>query len=403
MFHVQEILESHPHWSAVLSIYHKLTAHGYKAFLAGGCVRDALLGLCANDLDFVTDASPDEIEALFEKTVSVGKAFGVIRVLIENTDIEVATFRTDGPYKDGRHPEGIRFSSPEEDAQRRDFTVNALFYDLDSKKILDFVHGKEDLDRKIIRTVGDPKKRFEEDHLRLLRAARFVAQLNFTLEEATFLALKEMSSQVTSVSGERLRDEMYKLLKSKAVNLGLQVMVNSGLMYSLFPFWLKNNTWPGSFAATELWQFLALFVRKAAKTELDQTIELLKLSAKEQRAIEKAWNIWQRPEEFFNMNLGKKIQKLTEEGVFWALSVFYQEKSIWEPQINILFNEWDSWQRALPRPYLNGDDVKGKLVGKDIGACLTLAFEMQLERMLTSREGALEWLRLYLEKRESNG
>lgn len=400
MSQVQEILESHPHWSAVITIYHKLRAHGYKAFLAGGCVRDALLGLCANDLDFVTDAVPDEIESLFEKTVNVGKAFGVIRVLIEGADIEVATFRTDGDYKDGRHPEGVHFSSPQEDAQRRDFTVNALFYDLSSQQVLDYVHGEEDLNKKILRTVGNPEKRFQEDHLRLLRAARFVAQLDFELDSISYEALKNMASMVKTVSGERLRDEMFKLLKAKAVNRGLQVMEDSGLMSCLFPFRLRCKPWQGSFGATELWQLLSLFLRECTKTELEAAIQMLKLSVKEQRAIEKAWSIWQTPEDFFKMNLGKKLQKLSEEGCFWALNVFFQEKSTWESQVHLLFVEWDLWQRRLPRPFLNGDDLKGKLVGKDIGNCLAEAFEMQLERNLINRDQALEWLQKYLQKRK---
>lgn len=415
MSEVHEILQSHPHWSAVISIYHRLQAHGYKAFLAGGCVRDALLGICANDLDFVTDASPDEIEALFEKTVNVGKAFGVIRVLIEGAEIEVATFRTDGDYKDGRHPERVHFSSPQEDAQRRDFTVNALFYDLNSKQVLDYVHGEEDLRNKVLRTVGQAEKRFQEDHLRLLRAARFVAQLDFQLDPTSFKALQEMSSLVKTVSGERLRDEMFKLLKAKAVPRGLQVMEVSGLMACLFPFRLKNNlksnlnnnSWQGSFGATELWQYFALFFREATKADLEVSLQMLRLSVKEQRAIEKCWTVWQQPEEFFNLSVGKKLQKLPEEGILWALNVFLREKSSWAPQIEFLFGEWDRWQRALPRPFLTGEDLKGKLAGKDIGNCLAEAFELQLERKIANREQALEWLQgyllVYLQKREFNG
>lgn len=403
MSQVQEILESHPHWSAVMAIYHRLHAHGYKAFLAGGCVRDALLGLCANDLDFVTDAVPEEIEALFERTVNVGKAFGVIRVLVEGVEIEVATFRTDGDYKDGRHPELIHFSSPQEDAQRRDFTVNALFYDLNSQQVLDYVHGEEDLRNQVLKTVGEPEKRYQEDHLRLLRAARFVAQLDFSLDSESFNALKRMAFLVKTVSGERLRDEMFKLLKAKSVSRGLQIMEDSGLMQILFPFRLRDNSWKGSFGATEPWQFLALFFRESTQSELDLAIQMLRLSVKEQRAIEKAWFVWQKPEDFFNLNLGKKLQKLPEEGCFWALRVFLGEKSLWMAEIEHLFREWDLWQRVLPRPLLSGDDIKGKLVGKDIGNCLAEAFEMQLERKFFNRDQALEWLQSYLAKRENNG
>lgn len=401
MSQVQEILRSHPHWPAVVSIYHKLQGRGYRAFLAGGCVRDALLGISANDLDLVTDAIPDEIEALFERTVNVGKVFGVIRVLIDDADIEVATFRTDGDYIDGRHPEDVHFSSPQEDAQRRDFTVNALFYDLNAEKVLDFVRGEEDLKSKLLRTVGTPEKRFQEDHLRLLRAARFVAQLDFQLEQNTFNAVKNMADLVTTVSGERLRDEMFKLLKSKSVNRGLQVMEESGLMKCLFPFRLKNNVWLGSVGAKEQWQYLSLFLRETSKSDLESAIQMLRLSAKEQRAIEKAWIVWQKPQDFLKLSIGKKLQKLTEEGCFWALHVLTEEKSSFQQTIGLLFKEWDLWHHKLPRPFLTGDDVKGKLSGKEIGVCLGEAFEMQLERKIANREQALEWLQEFLQKREN--
>lgn len=399
---VQKLLESHPHWSAVEAIYHRLQAHGYKAFLAGGCVRDALLGITANDLDVATDATPDQIEGLFEKTVNVGKVFGVMRVLVDGADIEVATFRTDGTYKDGRRPEGVHFSSPEEDAKRRDFTVNALFYDLATKKVLDFVQGEADLRKAILRTVGEADRRFQEDHLRLLRAARFVAQLDFVLEVETFEAIKLMAPLVKTVSGERLRDEMGKLLKAKAVSKGLEVMIATGLMPLLFAFRLRDNEWPGSYGAKEVWQTLALFFRNAKHEELESSIQLLKLSTKEQRGIEKAWTLWQKPEDFFALNLGKKLQKLPEEGSHWALQVLMLEGSIWALQVKDLFKEWLLWQNQLPRPLLTGEDLKGKLVGKAIGTCLAAAYEQQLERTLQTREDALVWLQEYLES-DSHG
>lgn len=397
MLQVQNLLSSHPQWPAVQVIYHRLQGHGYRAFLAGGCVRDALLGLVANDLDVATDATPDQIEQLFEKTVNVGKVFGVMRVLISAADIELATFRTDGVYKDGRRPEGVQFSSPEEDAQRRDFTVNALFYDLGSGKVLDFVGGQVDLQQRILRTVGDPRKRFTEDHLRLLRAARFIAQLDFKLEDETFQALRDMAALVKTVSGERIRDEMVKLLKSESVSHGLDVMASSGLMQALFPFRLRNNDWTGSYGAKEPWQNLALFLREAERDELKSALDLLKLSSKEYKAIEKAWSIWRNPEEFLRMRPGQQLQSLNQEGVVWALQVLFLEGSFWQAQIKDLFKEWDRWQGQLPRPFLNGDDLKGQLAGKNIGLCLERAYELQLEYKIQNREEALVWLKKYLE------
>ncbi|WP_374001787.1 CCA tRNA nucleotidyltransferase [Bdellovibrio bacteriovorus] len=394
---MQKLIHSHPHWSAVESIYHTLQAHGYKAFLAGGCVRDALLGLQANDLDVATDANPDQIESLFKKTVNVGKSFGVMRVLVDGADIEVATFRNDGTYLDGRRPESVVFSTPQEDAQRRDFTVNALMYDLSTEQVLDYVGGQADLQAGILRTVGDSERRFLEDHLRLLRAARFAAQLNFVIEDESFQAMTRMATLVTKVSGERIRDEMNKLLKAQAVPRGLEAMAQSGLMRELFPFRLRDNSWKTSPLVEEAWQALALFVRKADSVEMEKTLDRLRLSSRERRCIEDSWAVWQDALALLNLSMGKKLQKMARDGVAFALRILLEE-SPENSQIQELFVQWDSWQNLLPRPFLNGEDVKGLLTGKAIGDCLDQAFELQLERGLQSRDEALQWLKKYLKK-----
>lgn len=398
---MQKLIHSHPHWSAVESIYHTLQAHGYKAFLAGGCVRDALLGLQANDLDVATDANPDQIESLFKKTVNVGKSFGVMRVLVDGADIEVATFRNDGTYLDGRRPESVVFSTPQEDAQRRDFTVNALMYDLSTEQVLDYVGGQADLQAGILRTVGDSERRFLEDHLRLLRAARFAAQLNFVIEDESFQAMTRMATLVTKVSGERIRDEMNKLLKAQAVPRGLEAMAQSGLMRELFPFRLRDNSWKTSPLVEEAWQALALFVRKADSVEMEKTLDRLRLSSRERRCIEDSWAVWQDALALLNLSMGKKLQKMARDGVAFALRILLEESPENSPensQIQELFVQWDSWQNLLPRPFLNGEDVKGLLTGKAIGDCLDQAFELQLERGLQSRDEALQWLKKYLKK-----
>ncbi|UOF02149.1 CCA tRNA nucleotidyltransferase [Bdellovibrio reynosensis] len=401
MSKVQELLESHPHWPAVKAIYHKLDSHGYKAFLAGGCVRDALLSIPANDLDVATDATPDQIEALFDKTVNVGKVFGVMRVLQDGADIEVATFRTDGTYADGRRPDEVHFSSPEEDAKRRDFTVNALFYDLAQNKVLDFVQGQEDLKAHTLRTVGIAEQRFKEDHLRLLRAARFVAQLDFTLENKTYLALQTMAAEVKTVSGERLRDEMIKLLKSKAVAKGLKIMSDSGLLRHLFPFRERDNSWQGTFGGTEDWQLLSLFFRKAEIQEVQSSLQMLRLSTKDLRAILRAWTTFQRPEEFLHLRLGLQLQAMQDPGIAFVFEVLIQEQHAKAAEMKNLLQAYKTLG-TLPAPLLTGEDVKGHLQGKSIGICLTEAYCLQLESKITTRDSALNWLQDYL-KKESNG
>lgn len=394
MDQVRQLLQSHPHWPVVETIYHKLTAHGYKAFLAGGCVRDALLGIAANDLDIATDATPDTIEKLFDKTINVGKIFGVMRVVVDGADIEVATFRNDGDYKDGRRPENVVFSTAEEDAERRDFTVNALFFDLQRNQVLDYVNGQKDLEKKILKTVGDPIKRFQEDQLRLLRGARFAAQLGFTVVEETKFAMKQMAPSVLNVSGERIREEMSKLLKAKDVQLGLDIMEETDLMKVLFPWRGPRLLWR-SYSANEAWQNLSLFLRTATANHLKESLDLLKLSTKERRGIEDAWSLWQNVEDFIKLRRGEQLLQLQKPGKEWALDVLSKEGKF-IPEIKALMDDKHSWGPVLPKPFLNGEDVRGQLSGEAIGQCLQEALRLQLERQLHSRNEALLWLQKYL-------
>lgn len=215
---------------ALFSVLQKLHESFPETFLAGGCVRDALLGVTAKDFDIATGASPDQVQALFRSTVAVGKQFGVIRVLMDEHEFEVASFRTDGLYIDGRRPSQVLFSSPLEDALRRDFTINALFYDPWSEEIIDYVGGLKDLADKKIACVGDPKSRFNEDALRLLRAIRFQAQLGFSIQDETWQAIETQIKSIEKVSKERLFDEFNKLLKSTYKFQGLNSMNQLGVL-----------------------------------------------------------------------------------------------------------------------------------------------------------------------------
>ena len=184
---------------------------GFAAFWVGGCVRDFLLGREPQDFDIATDAKPEQVEKLFKRTIPVGKKFGVIIVVEGGHQFQVATFRAEADYQDGRRPEKIIFANAEADALRRDFTVNGLFYDPLTEKIHDWVGGEKDLRAKIIRTIGEPEERFGEDHLRLLRAVRFAAQLNFEIEPKTFAAIQKLAPKIKLISAERVRDELIKL------------------------------------------------------------------------------------------------------------------------------------------------------------------------------------------------
>ena len=220
---------------AARSVLRRLRTAGFEAYFAGGYVRDRLLGVTTHEIDIATSAPPDRIEALFPKTVAVGRAFGVILVLEGDHKFEVATFRSDGRYEDGRHPESVVFSSPEEDAKRRDFTINGMFFDPDTDKVIDFVGGKADLERKVIRAIGDPRRRFTEDRLRLLRAVRLAARLNFALDPATDQAVREMASAIVQVSGERIRDELAKMLVDPSRSTALEKLRETGLLRHILP------------------------------------------------------------------------------------------------------------------------------------------------------------------------
>jgi poly(A) polymerase len=193
------------------NIVRRLQGAGFDAFWVGGCVRDFLLGREPQDYDIATDARPEQIEKLFKRIIAVGRKFGVMVVVEGKQQFQVATFRAEAGYRDGRRPEKIVFTRAEADALRRDFTVNGLFYDPLASKIHDWVGGEKDLRAKIIRTIGAPEERFAEDHLRLLRAVRFAAQLGFEIEPETFAAVKSLAPKIKLISAERVREELIKL------------------------------------------------------------------------------------------------------------------------------------------------------------------------------------------------
>jgi poly(A) polymerase len=222
-----------------LHVVQRLRQAGFEALWAGGCVRDELLGRTPVDYDVATSAKPAEIRTLFghRKTLAVGAAFGVITVLggREAGQIEVATFRTDEPYTDGRHPAGVIFSTPREDAQRRDFTINGLFLDPLSGEVHDFVGGREDLQAGIVRAIGVPTMRFGEDHLRMLRAVRFAAAFGFALESETRAAIEKMRHLVTTVSPERIAAELRAMVSRPGRRRALELLDETGLACEVLP------------------------------------------------------------------------------------------------------------------------------------------------------------------------
>ena len=240
---LEKVFSLCPLWPEARRILRVLHSKGFKkSYLAGGCVRDALLGRAPKDFDIATEARPKDTLALFPNSQKQGKAFGVTAVMFRKKGlVEVAAFRKDGPYKDGRRPEYVEFLDDKEDALRRDFTVNALFYDVKNKKILDYTGGLKDLKNKILRTVGDPKKRFQEDALRIMRALRFHVQLDFTLNPATKKAVYDDQKLLAKISKERIYEECVKILQTQKFTKAFFIFKSLQLPSSFFKS-LKTNS-----------------------------------------------------------------------------------------------------------------------------------------------------------------
>ncbi len=214
----------------------KLRESGHEAYFVGGCVRDLLLNRTPADYDVTTDATPDRVQQLFPQTVAVGAQFGVILVVTDEAQVEVATYRRDVGYTDGRHPDRVEFSrQAEHDVLRRDFTINGLLLDPRNGRVLDFVMGQEDLRTGVIRAIGDARQRFREDKLRMARAVRFAARFAYRIEEQTHVAIREFAPQIHQVSGERLRDELTKMLTEGAARRAFELLDETGLLEQVLP------------------------------------------------------------------------------------------------------------------------------------------------------------------------
>lgn len=218
-----------------ISIVEQLRCAGHQAVLAGGCVRDMLLGQEPQDYDIATSARPEEVQRIFPATVPVGAQFGVILVLLDGAPFEVASFRHDGAYLDGRHPSEVRYGSLEEDIQRRDFTINGMVYDPLTDKVIDLVGGQDDLKRGLVRAIGDPQARFEEDRLRMIRAVRFAARLKFEIDPPTFAAIQALAPTIAAISAERIGDEVTRILIEGGAQRGFRLLDDSGLLQVILP------------------------------------------------------------------------------------------------------------------------------------------------------------------------
>ncbi len=392
-------------------VVQRLQGAGYQALFAGGCVRDELLGRTPADYDIATSATPDDLKPLFRKCNYFGASFGVVEVLGprgvngEWRKVQVATFRTDGSYTDGRRPDAVVFSSPEEDAARRDFTINGLFFDPVANRVIDYVGGRADLESRILRAIGDSAKRFAEDKLRLLRAARMAARFELTLDPATRDAVRAMAPQIGVVSAERIAEELRKMLENEHRIRGVELLRDLLLLSEILP---EAKASSEAMRATLLAlpidaAFPLVFTALCACVSAPTMVAIarrLKLSNEERDRI--VWLAKHRtaladsPE----MPRSKLFPILAHEGSrdLVALSFADAAASGIEP-VGVSFA--DSVLRLVepahlnPPPLLNGDDLQamGYPPGKEFKVWLAAIRALQLDGELLSADQAREKVR----------
>lgn len=397
-----DLYQQNPEFKLAERICKVLIQNGHEALLAGGCVRDFLLKRSVNDFDVATSATPDQVEALFPKTLAVGKSFGVIIVIEQNLQVEVATFRKDGDYKDGRRPEAVEFSEAKEDAQRRDFTVNGLFYDLASQKVVDYVDGQKDLTKRQIRAIGQPRKRFEEDHLRILRAIRFSAQLDFEIESETFKAIQDLSPLIQTVSGERLQEEITKLLMSAAPEKGLELFHSSRVLEKLltgvalkwadpkFIFKSKSDSKEDRWFRFFFW--LKTMIQPQVSLDFfEELCERFKFSRELKQKSLKALAWTYQDQLFMDQPLGEILAASFEpehQRGIKAYIDFYLK-----PEEKDVYAEYLKLKKALgdqkPTPWVTAQDLSKHLQGEALGKALKQSYWLQLEGKAQSKEELL--------------
>ncbi|UCC31243.1 MAG: CCA tRNA nucleotidyltransferase [Phycisphaerales bacterium] len=400
---------SHDALDAALHAIKKLRAGGHVALLAGGCVRDRLLNRRPKDYDVVTDATPTRVKELFPRARQVGAKFGVMLVRKFGHDIEVATFRSDGPYTDGRHPDAVTFGTDVEDARRRDFTINGLFFDPIDERVIDYVDGRSDLEAGVIRTIGDPHRRFAEDHLRMLRAVRFAARLGFEIEPGTAEAIKRLASHLESISTERVWTELEMILTDPTRVQGWTLLMETGLRGHLTPTWPPMRD-----------EDMATQNRLGALPHRPVSAGLALAAALCGR----------RPDDAGNVCRALRLSNRLSKAVVWmvrSLPAVHKEHSLEIADFKLLMAE-ESWPDLLellrgelagtgadlgpyervrdraaaipaasvtPPPLVTGDDLcdMGMSPGRRIGEILEAIYRAQLNEHITDREQAVTMAR----------
>ncbi len=398
---------------AAVKIVEQLRRKRHEALLAGGCVRDMLLERPAKDFDVATDATPDQVRQIFKRTLEVGAKFGVVIVFMDSHQIEVATFRTESGYVDGRHPTQVTFAQAQEDAKRRDFTVNGMFYDPIEDKVIDYVDGRRDLESKTIRTIGDPEQRFSEDYLRMLRAVRFSTQLAFRIEPATWAAIQKCAGMITGISAERVAMELEATLIDPNRGVGAAMLIKSRLAENIFPAFVGQDAKFGIKVLSELRQktdfplALAAFFAGFNEEFALQKSDALRLSRNQCKHLR-----------FLLTNRGKLLQTempiaelkmLVAEPYFWSLYELQRAIQKASPAkaggiapLVALRRRIRGWgeEELRPAPLLDGHDLMrlGAVPGPALGQLAEEMYIAQLEGELKTPQDAKAWVRDWLQR-----
>jgi poly(A) polymerase len=411
------------------SIVETLRNAGFQALWAGGCVRDLLRGAEPVDYDVATNARPDQVQSLFGKkrTVAVGAAFGVIMVLPPPglSPVEVATFRTEGPYRDGRRPDSVVYATPEEDARRRDFTINGMFFDPLTREVLDYVGGQDDLHARVVRAIGDPHARMSEDKLRLLRAIRFASVLDFSLESTTAQAVAAMSRELTVVSAERIAQELRKMLVHPHRRIAVELCLETGLLEVIFPplpvadgEFSKTMALFDALSSPSFGLSLAVLLRSLPDHPADrksppepQTVlaqcRRLKLSNEETdscRWLHAHQSDWSRLAAMDDAQLKQLLsERWSAELIQWFRAASRIEPAV-QNAVDAFHSRTKSWTAAdiSPPVLVQGGDVLalGIPAGPEVKELLNEVRRAQLNGQVASRPAALELIRQLAGRRQ---
>ena len=387
-----------------LEVARKLRSAGFQSLWAGGCVRDQLMGITPKDYDVATNATPNEVREVFgrRRTLPIGASFGVITVLgrHEAGQLDVATFRTDASYTDGRHPDSVAFTTAEHDAQRRDFTINGLFFDPIAETVIDYVDGQQDLAAGIVRAIGDPSLRIAEDKLRMLRAVRFAAAFDFSIADETFAAVRQMAPQIHTVSAERIGAELRRMLLDPHRATAISLLRDTGLLAQVLPevnslssdSFSKLATELGSLDSPSLPLALATLLSRCETNIADEVGRRLRYTNKENARAE--WLIVSKPRiaEAQHLPWPKLQRLLTHDGVQDLLAIHQAIAGPASPALAFC-RERLAWpaERLNPQPLLDGSALirHGLSPGPHFSGILECVRDAQLNGEINSLSEAL--------------